>query len=433
MPPLISIEHIGKKYNLGVKEHHFSLRDSIVDFFKNKKKNNTEFWALKDINFEVERGETVGIIGRNGAGKSTLLKILSRITPPTEGRIEVRGCAAALLEVGTGFNPELTGRENIFLNGTIIGMSQKEIIEKFDKIVEFSEIGKFLDTPVKRYSSGMYVRLAFSIAAHLEPEILIVDEVLSVGDVGFRKKCFEFFQKLKEKGTAIIIVSHEIESIRKLCDRAMLLHEGKLVKIGKAEEVGNAYIYDNMSDEEKRIFDEEKERIEKAEKNLKYMKGKELEEERKRIELEKVKLEERKNKVAEITKVEFLDKDGKEKNVFQTGEVLNITVSNKFYREVIDPIFGIIVCDAFSKNKVFVTNTKYKKILTKTIKIGEKEIVYSIENLFASGEYSVSPAIADKNAKIFFDWKNEMKKFKVINMEYNSGGVADLNHNIIIK
>ena len=310
MPPLISIEHIGKKYNLGVKEHHFSLRDSIVDFFKNKKKNNTEFWALKDINFEVEKGETVGIIGRNGAGKSTLLKILSRITPPTEGRIEVRGCAAALLEVGTGFNPELTGRENIFLNGTIIGMSQKEIIEKFDKIVEFSEIGKFLDTPVKRYSSGMYVRLAFSIAAHLEPEILIVDEVLSVGDVGFRKKCFEFFQKLKEKGTAIIIVSHEIESIRKLCDRAMLLHEGKLVKIGKAKEVGNAYIYDNMTDEEKRIFDEEKERIEKAEKNLKYMEGRELEEERKRIELEKVKLEERKTKVAEITKVEFLDKDG---------------------------------------------------------------------------------------------------------------------------
>jgi lipopolysaccharide transport system ATP-binding protein len=201
-----------------------------------------EFWALKDVSFEVKQGEVVGIIGRNGAGKSTLLKILSRITEPTEGRIEIEGRVASLLEVGTGFHSELTGRENIFLNGAILGMSRVEIKRKFDEIVSFAEIEKFLDTPVKRYSSGMYVRLAFAIAAHLEPEILIVDEVLAVGDVQFQKKCLGKMDSVARKGRTVIFVSHNIGAVTQLCGRAILLERGALVDSGDAATVANRYL-----------------------------------------------------------------------------------------------------------------------------------------------------------------------------------------------
>src|SRR5208337_2757081 len=182
-----------------------------------------EFWALRDVSFEIKPGEVVGIIGRNGAGKSTLLKILSRITEPTSGRIRIRGRVASLLEVGTGFHQELTGRENIFLNGAILGMSKVEIKRKFDEIVAFSEIEKFLDTPVKRYSSGMYVRLAFSVAAHLEPEILIIDEVLAVGDAAFQKKCLGKLDDVKREGRTVLVVSHQMQVIHATCKRAILL------------------------------------------------------------------------------------------------------------------------------------------------------------------------------------------------------------------
>jgi lipopolysaccharide transport system ATP-binding protein len=194
--PMIKVEHLSKQYTIGVDSTYKTLQDSItgaikspLSLFKRSNNDNNTFWALKDVSFDIEEGEVVGIIGRNGAGKSTLLKILSRITEPTEGRITMRGRVASLLEVGTGFHPELTGRENVYLNGSILGMKKREIDTKFDEIVKFAEIEKFLDTPVKRYSSGMYVRLAFAVAAHLEPEILIIDEVLAVGDADFQKKC----------------------------------------------------------------------------------------------------------------------------------------------------------------------------------------------------------------------------------------------------
>jgi len=194
--PMIQVEHLSKQYKIGVDRTYKTLQDSItgalkspLSLFKRNNNDNNTFWALKDVSFNIEEGEVVGIIGRNGAGKSTLIKILSRITEPTEGKITMRGRVASLLEVGTGFHPELTGRENIYLNGSILGMKKREIDTKFDEIVKFAEIEKFLDTPVKRYSSGMYVRLAFAVAAHLEPEILIIDEVLAVGDAAFQKKC----------------------------------------------------------------------------------------------------------------------------------------------------------------------------------------------------------------------------------------------------
>jgi lipopolysaccharide transport system ATP-binding protein len=208
-----------------------------------------EFWALKDVSFEISRGERVGIIGRNGAGKSTLLKILSRIIEPTTGRVEIQGRVASLLEVGTGFHPELTGRENIYLNGAILGMARREICSKFDEIVAFAEVEKFLDTPVKRYSSGMYVRLAFAVAAHLEPEILVVDEVLAVGDSGFQKKCMGKMKDVSETaGRTVILVSHQIDSIRRLCDKCMLFHRGSLVEFGSdIDSILNSYLMHEKS------------------------------------------------------------------------------------------------------------------------------------------------------------------------------------------
>jgi len=202
-----------------------------------------EFWALKDVSFDIKQGEAVGIIGRNGAGKSTLLKILSRITKPTKGRIEIEGRVASLLEVGTGFHPELTGRENIFLNGAILGMHRAEIKKKFDEIVAFAEVEKFLDTPVKRFSSGMYVRLAFAVAAHLEPEILIVDEVLAVGDMEFQKKCLGKMEQVTEKGgRTVLFVSHNMDLISKLCSQAILLNGGKIETAGEVGQVTREYI-----------------------------------------------------------------------------------------------------------------------------------------------------------------------------------------------
>ena len=246
--PIIEIHNISKKYRIGgKKEKYLSLRDEITRLITSnlwhRKNNGSDFWALKNVSLNVEEGEVVGIIGKNGAGKSTLLKILSHITPPTEGSVVMRGRVGSLLEVGTGFHAELTGRENIYLNGAILGMSRREINRKFDEIVAFSEIEKFLDTPVKRYSSGMYVRLAFSIAAHLEPEILLVDEVLAVGDVAFQKKCLGKMENVAKQGKTVIFVSHNMAAIRSLCTKGVLIDSGQVIACGEVEECIETYSY----------------------------------------------------------------------------------------------------------------------------------------------------------------------------------------------
>jgi lipopolysaccharide transport system ATP-binding protein len=240
--PVLRAESIGKKYQLGgntrddSRYSYRTLRETLADgtrklFNRRNRRNGVgeEFWALRGINFEVEQGQVVGIIGRNGAGKSTLLKILSRITEPTTGKVHIKGRVASLLEVGTGFHPELTGRENIYLNGAILGMSRAEIQRKFDTIVEFAEVEEFLDTPVKRYSSGMYVRLAFAVAAHLDPEILVIDEVLAVGDAEFQKKCLGKMNQLSQReGRTVLFVSHQMNAVERLCSRVLWLDKGTL-------------------------------------------------------------------------------------------------------------------------------------------------------------------------------------------------------------
>jgi lipopolysaccharide transport system ATP-binding protein len=255
----ISIENVGKRYSIG---HQRDIGDGMRHILegavraplawlrsqRRQKLEKVDFWALRDVSLQIKHGEVVGILGRNGAGKSTLLKLLSRITVPTEGRISIDGRIASLLEVGTGFHPELTGRENVFLNGAILGMTRSEIIRKFDEIVAFSEIDDFLDTPVKRYSSGMYVRLAFSVAAHLDPEMLIVDEVLAVGDTSFQKKCLAKIASFAQTGRTVLFVSHNLEAVRGLCKRGIWLRAGQIFKDGEAGDVIDEYFNSTVSE-----------------------------------------------------------------------------------------------------------------------------------------------------------------------------------------
>lgn len=266
MEPVIKVENLGKEYFLShhAKERYMTLRDVIADniksVFSRNKKGRTlnyseEFWALKNVSFEIYQGEKIGIIGRNGAGKSTLLKVLSQIIEPTEGKVTINGHIASLLEVGTGFHPELSGRENIFLNGAILGMGKREIESKFDEIVAFAEVEKFLDTPVKRYSSGMYVRLAFSVAAHLNPDILIIDEVLAVGDAAFQKKCLSKIEEISGRGKTVLFVSHNMSTVMKLCDKAILLNAGKIEASGSAEDVVDKYYRSDMGTSAHRVWE----------------------------------------------------------------------------------------------------------------------------------------------------------------------------------
>jgi len=235
----IVAEHISKRYMIGQTQStsfRETINTSIRKFIGGKITSLTEFWALNDVSFQINKGDAVGIIGRNGAGKSTLLKILSRITVPTKGRVSINGRVASLLEVGTGFHPELTGRENVFMNGSLLGMKQKEITKKFDEIIEFSGVEKFIDTPVKFYSSGMYVRLAFAVAAHLEPEILIVDEVLAVGDAEFQKKCLGKMEEVGREGRTILFVSHNMTAVNELCKNIFVIEKGNIVYSGNAKQ-----------------------------------------------------------------------------------------------------------------------------------------------------------------------------------------------------
>ncbi len=265
---VISVKNLAKQYRIGLKDDiHDSVGGAILDFIKSPIKNYRKYrslykfddvescyenapfvnsddiiWALRGVSFSVQRGEVVGIIGRNGAGKSTLLKILSKITVPNTGYIEIRGRLSSLIEVGTGFHPELSGRENVYLNGTVLGMRKKEIDYKFDEIVDFSGVEKFIDTPVKRYSSGMKVRLAFAVAAHLEPEILLIDEVLAVGDAEFQKKCLNKMQDVGQQGRTVLFVSHNMSAIARLCERTILIEDGKIVSDGPSDKVVRHYL-----------------------------------------------------------------------------------------------------------------------------------------------------------------------------------------------
>lgn len=336
--PIISVRNIGKKYHLGFTHWNDTLRDKIAEGFrrmvqgakgtagseellKNPKTNlvdnSNELWALRDVSFDVQQGEVVGVIGRNGAGKSTLLKILSEITEPTEGEIRIRGRISSLLEVGTGFHPELSGRENIFMNGAILGMTKSEIKTKFDEIVSFAEVEKFIDTPVKRYSSGMYVRLAFAVAAHMEPEILLIDEVLAVGDVEFQNKCLGKMQDVSKGGRTIIFVSHNMGAVERLCDRTIVLRDGKIYFEGNTSDAISVYL------------------------RKKERKTNEAD-----VDISDYPDRDSFKDIARFQRITLKNKSGHITNEFKMGEKIVIELEVKFTQEIKSPIFDLVIVNS---------------------------------------------------------------------------------------
>jgi ABC-type polysaccharide/polyol phosphate transport system ATPase subunit len=415
----ISVKNISKTFRIP-HERVDSIRIAALNSFR--KNSYEEFQALDNVSFEVKKGEFFGIIGRNGSGKSTLLKVLAGIYQIDSGKVKVNGLVSPFLELGIGFNPELSGRDNIYLNATVLGLTKKQIDAKFDSIVSFSELERFIDQKLKNYSSGMQVRLAFSVSIHANREILLMDEVLAVGDSNFQSKCLTEFHKYKEMGRTVVLVTHDIATVQRYCDQAMLMRNGKIVKIGKAEEVGNEYIYQNMSDEEKRIITENEEKLKSEEEESKKMKGKELELEKKRIEKERKKEEEeRKNKVAEITRVEFLDKNGLVKNAFKTGDDVSVRVYFKHNNSVTDLNFGVAI---FNQENQYILgiNTFLDKIDTKKyLDQGYFQVNYSNIPL-KTNSYFIKAGISGNNDATVLDFLYRSKEeFKIFSANKNHG------------
>ena len=313
MRDAIVIDRVSKRYEIGRVRHDTTLRERLVSLsrapFRKSESASTSMWALRDVSLSIAPGEVVGIIGRNGAGKSTLLKILSRITYPTSGSIKVQGRVASLLEVGTGFHEELTGRENVFLNGSILGMTKREVISRFDEIVEFSGVEKFIDTPIKRYSSGMRLRLGFAVAAHLDPDVLIVDEVLAVGDAGFQKKCLAIMGDLRSGGRTVLFVSHNMAAVENLCSRGIWIDEGRLREDGPAQAVIQSYM-GTFAGESQTDFDLEDVKHRRGSGEIRY------------------------------TKVTFLSPDGQPQGVTRSGEGVVLRFSYVADRPIPKPSFG---------------------------------------------------------------------------------------------
>jgi lipopolysaccharide transport system ATP-binding protein len=359
-----------------------------------------EVWALKDVSFDVKHGEVLGIIGRNGAGKSTLLKILSRVTGPTSGEVRVKGRIASLLEVGTGFHPELTGRENVFLNGAILGMTKAEIRKKLDEIVDFSGIEKFIDTPVKRYSSGMYVRLAFSVAAHLEPEILIVDEVLSVGDAAFREKCLGKMQDVnRSEGRTVLLVSHDMATVEALCKRGLVLETGNITFDGEILDAVNHYLRPRASSA---VVDELEDRVREG------IGG------------------------ARILSIRFEDDDSNLHTHFRMGKPVNMIVRVKFPTEIQNPIFGI---NLVTDRGVMVADCRSSQYGFKTgVVKGLVEYRMRIESLSLYPRiYIVEPWVADSNSQpgVDLDWVRNAATFVVTSApDFLNGESVTSNHGI---
>lgn len=396
MKPAIEIRNLGKEYKLAAAQPYVALRDILSSAAKNiftAKKAKEKFWALQDINLDIQPGERVGIIGRNGAGKSTLLKIISRITPPTTGSAIIRGRVGSLLEVGTGFHPELTGRENIYLNGSILGLKKAEITQQLDAIIDFSGVEKFIDTPLKHYSSGMQLRLAFSVAAHLEPEILLIDEVLAVGDAEFQKKCIGKMEEVsKSHGRTIVFVSHNMAAVKKLCTRGIVLEKGNVGFDGKIEEAANFYSQSFLNTVD-------------------------------RIDYGQFDLTKHPNKIRQdegLKKAVLLINDVVTEE-FIPGGKFEIRVSYFLKTNLIDPEIGIVIKDQ-DHNAIIGLNNKHigKKLSLSIGSDAEASITIPQLNIFAPGKYFVDLYLGDQFH--FYECLYDAFEFNVqLHDIYNSG------------
>lgn len=376
MDVAVKFENVSKRFILHPQRPR-SLQETVIQTLKGNRSSKQELWALKDLTFEVLEGEILGIVGPNGAGKSTLLKLMARILDATSGRMTVNGKVAALLELGTGFHPDLTGRENIFLNGSLLGLSRRDMLNKFDEIVEFAELAQFIDVPVKHYSSGMLIRLAFSIATNVDPDILLIDEVLAVGDQHFQAKCLARMEEIKERETTIIFVSHSLEAVRELCNKAIWLDRGVSRATGASERVTDLYLQsvagDELGLEEKRQWG---------------------------------------TREVEIVDVRFLDSKGDERSVFETGERMVARIEYEAHTRVERPVFGIAIYrhDGLQVNG---PNTKASDFPIPWVE-GKGQVDYVIETLpLLGGTYEFSASICSYDLKHPYDHHHRLYTIKV--------------------
>ncbi len=355
-------------------------------------------WAVKDVSFSLEPGEALGIIGPNGAGKTTILKLLSRVTYPTQGEIKIHGRLSALIELGAGFHPDLTGRENIYLNGTILGMKRAEIRRRFDQIVEFAGIGHYLDTPVKRYSSGMYARLGFAIAAHMDPDVLLVDEVLAVGDYAFQQKCHAHMDRLRSQGTTLIFVSHNMEAVRRVCDKVLVMYRGEKIFEGSAAEGIIAYS-DALREAARNRAVEVPEEGGVAERIMTFD--------------------------AEIVRVELLDETGQPATVFQAGQRAVVRMHVVFHRDVDSPVFSLNVRTVDGR-VVYDTTTKWQGVQIPYFQAGERCIAaFELDLRLLDGEYQLGVAAVAADFSYFYDYLERATSFYVEGAR-GAKGLADL-------
>lgn len=406
MAPLIQVHHISKRYRIGA--GFPSLREVLSgSLLQNRNNSQPEkfHWAVKDVSFELHPGESIGIIGPNGAGKTTILKILSRVSHPTSGQIHVNGRMSALIELGAGFHPDLTGRENIFLNGTILGMRRSEIKARFDQIVDFAGIDEYLDTPVKRYSSGMYARLGFAIAAHVDPQILLVDEVLAVGDYAFQTKCYARMDELRAKGTSLIFISHNFEAVRRVCNRGLVMYRGEAIFQGTAEEAVVAY-----SNILRRAARTSQATIPKEE-GLAH----------RAMSFD-----------AEIEKVTLLDMAGQHITVLESGAVAKVAVDVYFHQPVSEPIFALTVRTPDGR-LIYDTTTRWLNIKMPDFSAGERCRVEFIINLrLLEGEYELGVDIASADLSHYYDRLERALGFWVKSTN-GAQGLVNLDAQVVFK
>lgn len=380
---VIEVENVSKIYKMYA-HNNDRLKEALHPF---KKKYHEDYYALKNISFKIEKGTTVGFIGQNGSGKSTLLKILTGIIPPNEGNVRVNGKISALLELGTGFNPELTGIENVYFNGTILGYTRKEIDAKLDEIIQFAEIGDFINQPVKTYSSGMFVRLAFSVAINVDPDILIIDEALSVGDAYFQVKCMNRMKQFKDLGKTILFVSHDPSAVKTLCDEAYLLDSGTIIDSGKPDKVFDYYnSLISLKKEEKNLIDKEKLRLRTG------------------------------NKKIEILDVKMYNKDGVDTDTFISGESIRIELIVIANETVLDPTFGIAIKDRLGNDIFGINNYLLQEELGEFIEGRKYSISYSFDLNLGVNIYSLTVASHTNSNHLLesYDWINSFSTLKVV-------------------
>lgn len=381
----VSVQGLHKEFRLP-HERKNSLKEWVLHF---RKPSYERFQTLKDVSFEVKRGEFFGVVGRNGSGKSTLLKLIAGIYQPTQGSVQVNGSLTPFIELGIGFNPELTGRENVFLNGAILGLTRKEVVAKYDEIVAFAELEKFMDQKLKNYSSGMQVRLAFSIAIRAHNDILLIDEVLAVGDAAFQRKCFEVFKSIKQSDKTIIFISHDMNAIREYCDRAIMIEDGKVVSSGSPSKVANDYV---------QLFNSQGAEVkDKAENRWGDF----------RATIDKI-----------ATKVQ--------------KDMVEISYRITAHKDIENPIAGMIIKD-LDNHHLFDTNTKWKKVTTGKLAKGSKhQVTFKIPNIFKSGKYKLSVAVAHEDGYGFYDWQETAATFNVARHEETAGLIV-LDDKISLK